>query len=327
MTGNFTSLVRSAITNSHEEALRLQHPVIGVDYLLLGLLRTGTGAAITLLKHLGCEPEDLKAALEARLEPAPQEAGGNLPLTRRAEQVIKGIYYEAGRFERGSIGTEHLLLSLLQVKDAAAVHVLHDAFGVTYEAAGDALTHLYTTPEFQNEAEFQEMEDPQGGQRPAGQGGEPHQEPRPVSYTPPEVEAVEEGYVQVGLHTLQAGRSRRTGRPEHGVYELVLREVGGERRLGFVTGAIEAQATILELEGIRPPRPMTHDLILRVIERYEGAVEAVRITRREGGTFFSEIGLALEQETRWIDARPSDAIALAVRSGAPLFAAEGLLTG
>jgi bifunctional DNase/RNase len=106
-------------------------------------------------------------------------------------------------------------------------------------------------------------------------------------------------------------------------YALILKEVGGERRLPIIIGAFEAQAIALELEGMRPPRPMTHDLLKSVIEALDSNVTEVCIHDLRDGTFYAY--LLLEDGEVEVDARPSDAIALALRCGAPIYVAEDVM--
>ncbi|MDA3935720.1 MAG: bifunctional nuclease family protein [Actinomycetota bacterium] len=90
-------------------------------------------------------------------------------------------------------------------------------------------------------------------------------------------------------------------------------------------GQGEATAILLALQGIEPPRPMTHDLIANILEAVDVEVERVEITRLESGTFFAAIIIRGEGRVIAVDARPSDSIALAVRSRAPIFVAEEVL--
>jgi len=100
-------------------------------------------------------------------------------------------------------------------------------------------------------------------------------------------------------------------------YALILKEVDGNRRLPIIIGAFEAQAIALEMEGVIPPRPMTHDLLKAVIENFGEAIEEVYISELREGTFYAKILFSSSQIE--IDARPSDAIALAVRCNAPIY--------
>lgn len=110
-----------------------------------------------------------------------------------------------------------------------------------------------------------------------------------------------------------------------GAYALILNEVEGNRRLPIIIGTFEAQAIALELEHIKPPRPMTHDLLKNMIENFGAAVNQVFINDLSEGTFFAKIIYEEDGQEREQDARPSDAIALAVRFDASIFVAEEIL--
>lgn len=105
---------------------------------------------------------------------------------------------------------------------------------------------------------------------------------------------------------------------------VVLGEQGGERLLPIWIGPPEANAIQMALEGTQPHRPMTHDLALRLIEPLGGTVQQVVINRIADSTYFAEITLVANGQTHIIDARPSDAIALAVRNGAPIYVARSV---
>lgn len=106
-------------------------------------------------------------------------------------------------------------------------------------------------------------------------------------------------------------------------YALLLKEVDGTRRLPIVIGEPEAQAIANELEGVRPQRPMTHDLLRNVIEALGATVKEVVIAELREGTFYAKI--IFEYSDLEVDARPSDAIALAVRCNAPLYIDEAIM--
>jgi uncharacterized protein len=109
-----------------------------------------------------------------------------------------------------------------------------------------------------------------------------------------------------------------------GAYALILKESEGVRRLPIIIGAFEAQAIALEIEGIKPPRPMTHDLIKNVVDTLGYTVSDVTITELREGTFYARISLDTAVNDS-IDSRPSDAIAIAVRYGIPIFVSEEVL--
>lgn len=104
-----------------------------------------------------------------------------------------------------------------------------------------------------------------------------------------------------------------------GAYALILSEVDGNRRLPIIIGTFEAQAIALELESIKPPRPMTHDLLKNLVLSFNSNVEQVIINDLNEGTFFAQIHCKRDEDIFELDARPSDAIALAIRFGAPIY--------
>lgn len=103
---------------------------------------------------------------------------------------------------------------------------------------------------------------------------------------------------------------------------LLLREAHGERYLPIWIGSVEATAIALEQQGVRPQRPLTHDLLKDVIGALGRDLEQVRITDLQEGTFFAE--LVFDGDVR-VSARPSDSVALALRIGVPIHADESVL--
>jgi uncharacterized protein len=110
-----------------------------------------------------------------------------------------------------------------------------------------------------------------------------------------------------------------------GAYAILLKEVNGNRRLPIIIGAFEAQAIALEIEGIKPPRPLTHDLLKNLIDNLSATVMEIMIDELRENTFYAKIILEVSALTNEIDARPSDAIALAVRCQAPIFVSETVM--
>jgi bifunctional DNase/RNase len=113
-----------------------------------------------------------------------------------------------------------------------------------------------------------------------------------------------------------------TSPTSNGAYALILRETAGPRRIPIIIGGFEAQAIALEMEGIKPPRPLTHDLIKSLIEALSGALAEVAITELKEGTFYARLTLTDGQD---IDSRPSDAIALGIRFGVPIYVADSVM--
>lgn len=110
-----------------------------------------------------------------------------------------------------------------------------------------------------------------------------------------------------------------------GAYAILLKEVDGVRRLPIIIGAFEAQAIALEIEGIKPPRPLTHDLLKQLIDNLGGSVLEIIVDELRENTFYAKIILDVSGLTNEIDARPSDAIALAVRADAPIYVSNQVM--
>lgn len=142
MRQNFTSRVQKVIRYAKEEAMRLGHEYIGTEHLLLGILKEGEGIAIKVLRNLDVDLEELREKLEDAAGPATGTLTlGNLPLTKRAERVLKITYLEAKNFNSDIIGTEHLLLSLLKEVDGLAAQVLLN-FDVDYDIVYQELKNI-----------------------------------------------------------------------------------------------------------------------------------------------------------------------------------------
>lgn len=113
---------------------------------------------------------------------------------------------------------------------------------------------------------------------------------------------------------------------QNGAYALILNEVDGERKLPIVIGAFEAQSIAIALEKeIKPPRPLTHDLFKNFAERFDIVVKQVIIHKLVDGVFYSSIICERDKIEEIIDARTSDAIALALRFAAPIFTYKNIL--
>mgnify|MGYP005833801317 FL=1 len=110
-----------------------------------------------------------------------------------------------------------------------------------------------------------------------------------------------------------------------GAYAILLKEIDGNRRLPIIIGQFEAQAIALEMEGIKPPRPLTHDLLKSVIDNLGGTVIEIIVNELRENTFYAKIILDVSGLTNELDARPSDAIALAVRADAPIYVTEAVM--
>ncbi len=113
--------------------------------------------------------------------------------------------------------------------------------------------------------------------------------------------------------------------PELGAPVVLLREIDGDRRiLPIWIGTSEASSIEAQLDGRVPPRPNSHDLAKRLVDRLEGSVLGIVVTDLRAGVYYAQVRLGLHGEEMDVDARPSDAIALALRYDAPIFVRDAL---
>ncbi len=106
---------------------------------------------------------------------------------------------------------------------------------------------------------------------------------------------------------------------------VILKEAGSKRFLPIWIGQFEATAILMELQGVAPTRPLTHDLLKTIMDRLHATLERVVVSDLREGTFYATMSLHLNGSEMEIDARPSDAIALAVRNKAPIFASPEVM--
>ena len=110
-----------------------------------------------------------------------------------------------------------------------------------------------------------------------------------------------------------------------GAYALVLSEENGTRRIPIIIGGFEAQSIAIVLEGLTPPRPLTHDLFHTFSKEIEVSIKEVIISKLEEGVFYADIVFNANGKLISIDARTSDAIALALRFESPIYTSEAIL--
>ena len=112
---------------------------------------------------------------------------------------------------------------------------------------------------------------------------------------------------------------------QSGAYALILAEEKGNKRIPIIIGGFEAQAIVVKLENLTPPRPLTHDLLLLFAREFGITILEVLIYKLEEGVFFSKLLCNNGEKEILIDARTSDAVALALRFGCPIFITEDIL--
>jgi ATP-dependent Clp protease ATP-binding subunit ClpC len=141
MEAKFSPRVKDVISYSREEAMRIGNDFIGVEHLLLGLIREGDGKAIKLLLEFNLDLLQIRKEIEMNLKRSSSSAASkmtNIPLVKQAEKVLKITYLEAKLFKSPMIGTEHLLLSMLKEEDSVACRILNK-YGVIYGSAKEEL--------------------------------------------------------------------------------------------------------------------------------------------------------------------------------------------
>mgnify|MGYP006075748149 CR=1 FL=1 len=143
MESNFSQRVKDVITYSREEALRLGHDYIGIEHLLLGMIREGQGSGIQILNSLGADLNELRRRIESSTKVGNSSINhlSNIPLVKQAERVLKITYLEAKLFNQSLIGTEHLLLSILKDANNIATQALEEQ-NVFYESVKDELESI-----------------------------------------------------------------------------------------------------------------------------------------------------------------------------------------
>jgi bifunctional DNase/RNase len=123
--------------------------------------------------------------------------------------------------------------------------------------------------------------------------------------------------VEVKINGLFLTQSQASG--------VILKELKGDRTLPIIIGEYEAQSIALGLENIKPPRPITHDLTINIIESFGGQIERIIVTELKNNTYYAVVEIRRKMRLFEIDSRPSDAIALAVRNNIPIFVAEKVM--
>jgi hypothetical protein len=112
---------------------------------------------------------------------------------------------------------------------------------------------------------------------------------------------------------------------QSGAYALILLEENGERRIPIIIGGFEAQAIVIKLENLDPPRPLTHDLFKKFADEFNISITEVMIYKLEEGVFFSKLVCTSKEKTYSIDSRTSDAVAIALRFSCPIYITEEIL--
>ena len=180
MEAKFSQRVRDVLTYSREEALRLGNDFIGLEHLLLGIIREGEGMAVRVLNLLGVDLHVVRRKIEQAISntnaPASkQKSSENIPLIKQAERALKLTYLEAKLFNSEIIGTEHLLLAMLKDEDNLVTRTLNK-YGIDYDSVKDEVRNLNS-----NDDETQKPNTPPSNEFPGDSGDEEQEESRSFS--------------------------------------------------------------------------------------------------------------------------------------------------
>lgn len=110
-----------------------------------------------------------------------------------------------------------------------------------------------------------------------------------------------------------------------GAYALILAVENSEQRIPIIIGGFEAQSIAIQLEGLTPPRPLTHDLFFEFAKSFNGFLKEVLIYKLEEGVFYSSLSFDKNGETKILDSRTSDAVALALRFNVPIYTTKDIV--
>ncbi|MCK4677601.1 MAG: ATP-dependent Clp protease ATP-binding subunit [Bacteroidales bacterium] len=148
MEAKFSKRVKDVLSYSREEALRLGNDYIGVEHLLLGMIREGEGLAIQVLTFLEVDINEIKTSIEHSISGKDTSPSGNdnIPLVKQAERALKLTYLEAKLFNSELIGTEHLLLAILKDEDNLVTHSLNK-YSINYQSVKEELKSLISNTE------------------------------------------------------------------------------------------------------------------------------------------------------------------------------------
>jgi bifunctional DNase/RNase len=305
---------------AQEEARALGHDYLGTEHLLLSLIREGEGLAAAALESLGISLEAVRQQVEEIIGAGQQTPSGHTPFTPRAKKVLELSLREALQLGHDQIGIEHLLLGLIREGQGVAAQVLvklgADLNRVRQQVIqllhGDQGTEPAGAPAAPPEpgkllmaarasaigSRLSEVWQ-RAGARP-GTGG--------LGQLPP-------GTVQMTLMGVRV--EIPSDQPI-----VLLKEVSGDRYLPIWIGPVEATAIAFAHQGMKPAAPLTHDLFWDVLKTMGIRLLNVTISTRVDDVFYGHLSLS---NHRTVSARPSDAIALAIRAGAPILVGVELL--
>jgi bifunctional DNase/RNase len=319
MLDRFTDQAKRVMVLAQEEARMLNHHEIGAEHLLLGLVREGGGVVGGALESLGLTLEAARQQVEEITGQGQQAPPGRIGFTPGAKKVLEASLSVSRSHRCGHIGTEHLLLGLIRECTGVAARVLINLGADPARVQSQVLRVLGRDREAEPLGAPAVL--PHSGRPP----GEPASAPAPLR---------EHGKLPLGTSpdTGDPGQSPagtvpmvlvgvRAEVPSNSPVVL-LKEAQGHRCLLIHIGAVEATAIAIGQQGVKQYRPLIHDLLHDVLEVMGVRLLKVTITSRVEDIFYSDLSFS---DHRTVSSRPSDAIALAVRTGAAILASATLL--
>jgi len=143
---DYSENLKDVIRLSREEAIRLGQDYIGVEHFALAILRNDTNLALKLLKEIGLNTNDFKKRLEESMKREVDNIGGNLPLTKVAEKILKIVQIEQKIYKSDKVGSEHLILSILREESTITTNILV-SYGITYNSVREAYVRYTNSKE------------------------------------------------------------------------------------------------------------------------------------------------------------------------------------
>jgi bifunctional DNase/RNase len=323
----FTSRTMRALLLAQEEAKLLNHDDIGTEHILLGLIGEGGGVAARALKSLGISQEAARQQVEELTGRGQQEPSGDIGLTAHARTILaEQSVLEYMQLNDGYVGTEHILLGLTAESDGVAAQVLVNLGADLNQVRHQVVQLLNGHPGTQPESAASPLTDT-GKALPVavrGKGiGSRLSAARRVMTRPGTGEPDQPpGTAQMTLAGVRVEVPSK--KPI-----VLLKEAQGDRYLPIWIGEVEATAIAFAQQGMKTARPLTHDLFADVLKAADIRLLNVTISsvdmdisNAKGGLFNAH--LSLSNHTT-VSCRPSDGIALAIRTGTPILASDDLL--
>jgi bifunctional DNase/RNase len=320
MLERFTDRARRVVVLAQQEARVLNHDYLGTAHILLGLIDEGEGTAARALESLGINLEVVRQQVEEIIGQGQQVHSGHIPFTPRAKKVLELSLREALQLGHDYTGTEHILLGLIREGEDVAAQVLVK-LGADLDRVRLQVIQLLHGSQ---------------GKEPAGAPAAPPERAKPPAAA--RVNAIgsrlSSVWQRVGARPGTGGLGQRPSgtvpvalvgvRVEQQSDQpiVVLKEAGGDRYLPIWVGQVEATAIVFAQEGRKRAPPLTHELLWDVLATMGIQLLNVTISTLIDGIFDCHIFFS---NHRTVEARPSDAIALAIRAGAPILVDAELL--